>query len=125
MYARKPSLVPDSVKASRHHIVEEALAMGAALTVADALRRSLAHRHRQEALAGRGPAAKALLRRSPPRPPGPQIDSRKFASTAEYTDDSEQQLLDSVLEFEVEKWEDAAAPSFVPSGFVKTGQYSG
>ena len=68
VHARKPSLLPDDAKFRRRHLVEEAVVMASALTVHDALRRFLAHRHRQGALAGRGPVANALLRRPPPRP---------------------------------------------------------
>ena len=65
---RKPSLVPDNVKAARLRVVEEAVHMAAALTVHDALRRYLAVRHRHEALEKEGAAAKSLLCRPPPRP---------------------------------------------------------
>ena len=73
VHVRKPSLLPDDVKLRRRNLPEEAAVMDAALTVHDALRRSLAHRHRQEALTGRGPAANALLRQSPPHPPAPAV----------------------------------------------------
>ena len=42
--------------------------MASALTVHDVLHSFWAHRHRQEALAGRGPVANAVLRRPQPRP---------------------------------------------------------
>lgn len=101
VHVRKPSLVPDSIKSARRGIVEEAAAMAAALSVHDALRRFLAYRHREEALAGRGPAARALLRRKPPRPPVPRNDSSKYVAdwSEQYTPSG------SVLPFGLEESE--------------------
>ena len=76
LHCRKPSLVPDAVRAAcRPAVLEATATIAPALTVADALRRGLAPRRRREALAGLGPAADALYRRlcedylGPPTPP--------------------------------------------------------
>ncbi len=74
---RKPSLVPDNVKAARFGVVKEAARMAAALTLHDALRCHLAYRNRHEALAGEGAAAKSLLCRPPPRPLMLQMPERQ------------------------------------------------
>ena len=105
--------MPDSVKASRQHAVEEAVAMAAALTVFDALRRFLSFRQREEVLAGRGPAAKALLRRSPPRPKPPArcLDSRGDSPEEALAD--MRAMRDLVLPFELAQWQETISTELV------------